>query len=56
MNTVKETIVELIQSQGFDFITACEMYEQAKNEFLNGLCKRRTFYVGACSYTLELKG
>ena len=54
--TVKEQIVELICSQGYDLVTACELYEQALQEFLNGYEPTRTFYIGACSYTLEKQG
>ena len=55
-STVKEQIVELIQSQGYDFITTCEMATDAIDEFLNQSEPRRTFYIGACSWTLEKKG
>ena len=51
--SVKEQIIELIQSQGYDFISSCEMATDAINEFLNQAQPRRTFYVGACSWTLE---
>ena len=54
--TVKEQIIELIQSQGYDFLTACEMASEAIQEFLTQPEPRRTFYIGACSWTLKKKG
>ena len=54
--TIKEQIVELVQSQGYDFMTACELATDAINEFITQDNPSRTFYLGACSWTLEKKG
>jgi hypothetical protein len=46
--------VEVIRRAGYDFITACEMYEKIKAEFMSSPDKRKTYHIKqGGSFTLQ---
>lgn len=34
VGTLKEQIVDLLREQGYDFVTACELYDRARSDGL----------------------
>ena len=54
--SVKEKIVEIIQSEGYDLFTACEMADNCIKEFMSSKDRKATYYVGKSSFTLIKKG
>jgi len=51
---VKETIVELLRKEGYDFITACEIANNTIKEFKNsGKKKARYVFKSGTSITLQ---
>lgn len=53
--TVKEQIVEIIQSQGYDLLTACELADETIKEFLESGYKSNTYTIGNRRFKLERK-
>lgn len=44
--TVKERLVEIIQSAGYDMLTACELAEQVIREVKQDTRRKIVYYVG----------
>ena len=52
MNT-KDKLVDLIRSEGYDFITACELASECIKKFLESGQKRAIYHIGKTSFTLQ---
>ena len=51
---VKQQCVAVITAAGYDFITACGLYEDIKTRFLADPATRKTYHIeGGGSFTLQ---
>jgi len=52
VETVRETIVEIVRGEGYDFWTAAELVSNCIKEFIASDKRETTYYVGKSSFTL----
>ena len=51
--SVKETIIEIIRKEGYDFFTAAEIATKAIKEFMASNKPTETYHIGHTSFTLK---
>ena len=53
---IKERLIELIQSQGYDVLTACKLADEIIKEVKQDKRKKITYYIGNIQFTIKKKG
>ena len=53
--SIKEQLVGIVQAEGYDFMTACELVSRCMAEFAQSGRAAATYYIGKSQFTLRQK-